>query len=58
MITKAKIENNALGVLSDNRFFFLEGVGKYLQTRTFIHNIISNNEDIYSVNEFKDDLVI
>lgn len=57
MISKAWIEKNALDVLSDNRLFFLEGIGKHLHVRTFIYNIIASTKDIYSVNDFKDDLV-
>lgn len=57
MISKARIEKNTLDCLSDNKLFFLEGIGKYLHVRTFIYNIIASTNDIYGVNDFKDDLV-
>ena len=36
---------------------FLEGIGKHLQIRKSIYDIILNKDDIYYVNEFKYDLL-
>ena len=36
----------------------LERIGKYLHAREFLYNVLLNNNDIYKVDDFKNDLVI
>ena len=43
-------------IIFENKFFFVEGVGKYIHAREFIYNCISSNNDLYRVNDFKNDL--
>ena len=57
MIHKARNEKNHKEVLFQNKFFFIEGIGKYIHARDFIFNAISSNIDLYKVNDFKDNLV-
>ena len=57
MIHKARKEKNHKEVLFQNKFFFIEGIGKYIHARDFIFNAISSNIDLYKVNDFKDNLV-
>ena len=56
-INKARIEKNYFDAILDNRFFFLERIGRYLKVRTFVHSIIFNNTDAYNVNDFRNGLV-
>lgn len=43
-------------IIFENKFFFVEGVGKYIHPRELIYNCISSNNDLYRVNDFKNDL--
>ena len=53
MVQKARIENNHTDILFENKFFFIEGIGKYLHARHFIFS----NIDLYKVDDLKDNLV-
>ena len=57
MVQKARIENNHTDILFENKFFFIEGIGKYLHARHFTFNVISSNIDLYKVDDLKDNLV-
>ena len=55
-VKKNKRGKTAKDIIFDNTFFFLEGIDKYIQTREVIVKVISSNNDIYRVNDCKDDL--
>ena len=57
MCVKAKIIGE-LEVLVENRHFFEEGDNKHLALRDFIFRKIRVREDIYKVNQFKDDDIL
>ena len=55
-VKKNKKGKTAKDIIFGNEFFFLEGMNKYIQARKYIIKVISNNNDLYRVNDCKDDL--
>lgn len=51
IFTKGK--KTALDVIAENKYFFVQSIDKYIHDREFIFNILSNNNDIYGVDDFK-----
>ena len=51
MFTKGK--KTAFDVIAENKSFFVQCIDKYIHDREFIFNILSNNNNIYGVDDFK-----
>ena len=56
-VKKYKKGKTAKDIIFDNEFFFLYGIKKYIHARKAIFKVISSNNDIYRVNDCKDNLM-